>query len=344
MDLGGRPLLDNDRDRALFGGRQGELDRLVANIRNRHNVLLVGDRGSGKTTLLRQALLELRREQPDDAAPVFVEGRLADSVATFVDLVRVRLGLDPTVRGPNALQSQLRMFSPGRPVLEESLELPRLIASLRNAVPDGTWRGVLVDEMPSGKVAQTLFGRLRDELWQVPLVWGVAVSESDIGSLLEPPADAFFDVVVRLKALERTEQKELLRARAGGATGNRLAATLDEGNPRRLLALARESEVGGEDVHQLMKVVTDRQERVARLGSSASMLLGEMESLGPVSASDSRLLSRLGWTRERAVQVLRKLEKAGVVEASTAKGDTGRPRKIYRLVDLVPNKPGVAGE
>jgi DNA-binding MarR family transcriptional regulator len=78
-----------------------------------------------------------------------------------------------------------------------------------------------------------------------------------------------------------------------------------------------------------------REERLAELGRSAFMLMAELESLGPASASDKQLLQRLGWTRSRAVQVFRQLEEAGLVTSETVKGDSGRPRKVYRPAELV---------
>lgn len=74
---------------------------------------------------------------------------------------------------------------------------------------------------------------------------------------------------------------------------------------------------------------------VATPGRGASMLMAELESLGANQRSDERLLSRLGWTRTRAVQVLRELEEHGMVTSSIVKAASGRPRKLYRPVDPV---------
>src|SRR5437870_5093353 len=70
-------------------------------------------------------------------------------------------------------------------------------------------------------------------------------------------------------------------------------------------------------------------------GRPAAMLMSELESLGAASAADERLLRRLGWTRPRAVQVLRELEDRGLVTSSSVKGRAGRPRKVYRPSDLI---------
>ena len=59
------------------------------------------------------------------------------------------------------------------------------------------------------------------------------------------------------------------------------------------------------------------------------MLLNELMDLGPVSASDERLLERLGWTRARAAQVLKQLEEAGLVVVTDEAADgPGRPRRL----------------
>jgi energy-coupling factor transporter ATP-binding protein EcfA2 len=339
MELSGRPLLDTKPDQRLFAGREGELERLLTSVERRLNVLLVGERGSGKTTLLRRLAYELRQKFPDDP-PAFVEGPLAEDVRGYLSLVRHRLGLSPTADPtPTELLMSPTSLTSRRDSLDDTLALPNLVASLREAAPDGGRRVVLVDELPSAAIAQTLFGRLRDELWQLPLTWVVGVRPTDAGPLLAPPADAFFDVVVQLAPLSREAQRAILEARAG-LQGKRMASRIDEGNPRRLLALAREALEGGADPSELVEALARRDAEVSKLGRSAGMLMAELESIGPASASDERLLDRLGWTRSRAVQVFRELEDKGLVTSSTVKGAAGRPRKVYRPVDAAGDGSG----
>ena len=61
------------------------------------------------------------------------------------------------------------------------------------------------------------------------------------------------------------------------------------------------------------------------------MLAQELEALGWASASDERLLVRMGWTRSRVVQVIAELEGEGLVEMREESTGRGRPRKLYRL-------------
>jgi energy-coupling factor transporter ATP-binding protein EcfA2 len=331
-DLSGRPLLDTEPDHALFGGREAELSDLITSVERRENVLVTGDRGSGKTTLLRQLAFELRAGKPNEPPPVFVEGFLADDARTFLDLVRYRFGAEPLIREPSPIQqSFVRLSMQGKAAITDTLQLPNLVSSLREATR-GRQRVVLVDELPSAAVGQTIFGRLRDELWQIPITWVVAVSEEYAGTLLSPPADAFFGVVLRLRPLTKDQQASLLHARAG-AKGRNLAREIDEGNPRRLIKLASETVGGRGNPKAMSQSQRDRDARVSKLGAPAAMLVSELESLGPVSASDEDLLRRLGWTRSRATQVFKELQNAGVVTSSSVKGETGRPRKVYRLTD-----------
>ena len=312
MNLSGRPLLDTEPDHQLFAGRDDELRRLVDLVRHGTNTLVIGERGAGKTTLLRQLAFVLRQENA--SSPAFVEGRLADSPRQFIELTRSRLGMPP-VNGDSPFQ--------------DTLELPGLVATLRDATSDR--RVVLVDEV-TPEVGATLFGRLRDEMWQLPLTWVVAVTEDDAAPLQTPPADAFFEAVLRLDPLSWDEQRQVLEARLG-SEGAMIAAQIDEGNPRRLLALARSAKATGVSAAQHQAAMIRRQEEIDKLGRPATMLMAELESLGPSSASDERLLERLGWTRSRAVQVLRQLEKEGLVTASFAKGPSGGRRKVYRPVE-----------
>jgi hypothetical protein len=330
MELQGRPLLDTKPDHELFAAREAELSRLLASVEHRQNALVGGERGSGKTTLLRGLAYELRARRPQDPPPAFVEGYLADDAATFLDLVRLRLGVGPLLREPTPMESAISGSA-----LADTLRLPTLVASLREAV-DGGQRVVLVDELPSASVGRTLFGRLRDDLWQLPITWVVAVPQEYAVELLSPPADAFFNTVVNLAPLSRDEQARLLRARAG-EKGRRLARAVDEGNPRRLLAVARDAFENGVDPASAIRARHDRDARVSKLGPPAAMLVAELESLGPSSASDEALLKRLGWTRNRATQVFRQLEDAGIVTSSLSRtGGAGRPRKVYALAE----KPG----
>jgi DNA-binding MarR family transcriptional regulator len=107
------------------------------------------------------------------------------------------------------------------------------------------------------------------------------------------------------------------------------------GVPRNLVRLAQEVFVSDKQLKDEKTNQEQLRRAIDELGRPAAMLAVELAQLGPVSASDQRLLTRTGWSRPRAVQVLRQLEEAGFVESgSTIQG--GRRRKLYWLSRSAP--------
>jgi hypothetical protein len=224
-----------------------------------------------------------------------------------------------------------------RPSPTDTQALLGQLRQLARNLPTEGQRIVLVDEMPSPQAAHTLFGRLRDELWELPLVWLVAVDERDVGLYREPPADAFWQRVVTIPELDPESAAELLRRRLDQqqlpdtALQQLVAAT--GGNPRRLIALAYDVVVEGADPAALIERDRDLQGRIENLPEPAKRLLAELEANGAASPSDEGLLSKLGWTRSRASQVFRELEQQGLVRALERPGERGRPRRLYEVID-----------
>ena len=213
--------------------------------------------------------------------------------------------------------------------------LPTAVLRRLAAAPDGA--RLLLDDVGSAS-ATVLFGRLRDELWQLGLVWAAASSPEDAGALLTPPADAFFEWRVRLEELSRDERRELLERRAGDELARARIAELAEdgpGNPRELVAFARLAEENGLSPEALAGGA-ERLRRAAEeaAGRAGGLLVDGLDGLGPVSAGDPRLLDRLGWDRPRAARTLSRLEDAGLVRSvlEPRNGRNGRPRKLYELL------------
>jgi energy-coupling factor transporter ATP-binding protein EcfA2 len=312
-ELNGRPLLDTRLDQSLYVARPDVEEPLTGAVARGLNALLLGPRGSGKTTILRHLAYALRAA----GTPVtFVEGAAAEDARAFLELVARRLGDREEARRP-AVDGAARAL----------IDLVHALAPSAGKER----RVVLVDGLPSPDDAHTIFGRLRDEVWQLPITWIVAADERARAGYLTPPADAFFDLVVEVPPLTERQREELLRSRLGDSSGSETLAVEGPGNPRELLALARELATSDASPRALLEARSARRHEGARLGAPAEMLMAELEALGPASASDERLLRRLGWTRARAVQVFKQLEQAGIVTASEQRGRAGRPRKIYAL-------------
>jgi energy-coupling factor transporter ATP-binding protein EcfA2 len=333
--LSGRPLYANATDQHLYVPPADVLGRVQRSAERGLNTLILGERGSGKTSLL-QHLLFGARDNQSARQTVYIDGSIVRSAFDVIDLLRDQLGVPPHI-GENVTAGLRAIARPVAPGARDATLLLERLGPLRD-VDEAV---VLVDGLPSGDIAHTMFGRLRDELWALPVTWVVSADPSQRSQFLTPPADAFFESVIALPALDREEQLLLLQLRLPDEW--RSVAPLvgnDRRNPRQLLAAAREALVAGKPTDEVLREQAMRQTMAASLGRPASMMYAELESLGrPVAASDEELLTRVGVTRERASQVLNKLEAGGLLESFNEPGERGRPRKLYRIVDALPATP-----
>ena len=317
FQLSGRPLLDNQLDAALVIGRDDAIGRIVTASSSDLNVLVVGERGSGRTTVLRQVARTLRQR---GVHAQWIDAGTALTPPLLVELVTTRLlnGSGSTVHGGDEWPLQ-RLLSAPPTMLPPVVLLDGAVAS----------------------AAYGLFGTLRDELWQLPIRWTVTCTDRDRATLLRPPADAFFDVVVSLPALREDDARALVRARVpdGQISGDTLATIVDigGGNPRALLSATRAVLDGAAgSPEQLVQTAKQRDRRLSTLSPAAARLVADLEASGPASASDPGLLARNGWTRSRAAQLLRELLEAGLVETTTVRHGPGRPRTVYTAVTVRP--------
>lgn len=286
------------------------------------NVYVHGPPGIGRTSLLRQ----LERTQPRTRY-VRLGGleSLSERLSEIERAVR-DVGVLRRTGSSSWLESPLqRLVAPQVEVATDPLRDLRQAAA--GSQQDGV-RIVLIDDLVS-VAAHELFGRWRDDMWQVPLQWVVAGTTPH----LDPPADAFFDIVVELAPLDHKSLQELVRRRA--ASGNPeeeaqlLAAsasvlhTIAPCTPRRALAVLRDLYLSG-DASEVVSGLVRMAEARARLKPTANKVLEALLAHGPAHAGDERLLAEVGVTRSRVVQVLAELEAEGLVMAERV----GR-RKIF---------------
>ena len=328
--LSNRPLLDADNDSLLFAGRADELDAIDNATRSGLNTLVLGAPGAGKSTLVYQVALRLRRRRQPG---IWVDGSLANDVRELIELVRSRLLREPSLT-EEWRASMRATTSPASGDLEGLAELLRSLAPSQAELPFATVRPVvLVDGVAIPAIIHTLFGRLRDELWRVPLIWVVTGNERDRLTYLSPPADAFFDVVIQLQPLAEQDVAEVLRRRIPDPIYSALIdeiSSLGARQPRAAIQLARSAISSGKQPADLARERAALNARLAELPPSARVLLGQLEQFGPSSASDDALLARLQWSRVRAGQVFRELEDAGLVASALEPTEgSGRPRKVY---------------
>jgi hypothetical protein len=344
VELSGRPLLGTAADSPLFVDREDELNVVVRSVDLRTNVLVLGSRGSGKTSFLQQVGSRLSDK---DFRAVFVEGALASSALELLSLLRYRIA--PNVRAAGLVEQAAVVAAAVRTVtsggtVRRSLEgipgesemLLELVRDIGRQLARRERQHVaLIDEPQNAEIAHTLFGRLRDELWQLPLVWVVTGNTSDYATYTRPPADAFFHRKVFLEDLDDGMAYELLRRRVSKQDlpdrAVRLIVGEAEGSPRRLVQLANEAVVDGTDVAAVAAAAAQRGRAINELAEPLRRVIAELDANGPASASDSQFLARLGWSRGRAAQVLRDLEELGLVEGAIDRSGEARPRKVYAL-------------
>ena len=188
---------------------------------------------------------------------------------------------------------------------------------------------VLVDDLDR-KECHELFGRLRDELWELQIQWVVAGSSS-----LDPPADTFFDVVVELVPFDHNGLEELVRRRATSGTPEEGRLLLSRAEPviesvapctpRRALSVLRDLYLS-DDLAEATRDLANLRSARESLKPTANKLLDALIHHGPTYAGDAELLAEVGVTRSRVVQLLAELEADGLVIAQRA----GR-RKLFAV-------------
>ena len=330
MRLSARPLLDNRSDQSLFVGRTDALRRIEGALRSGLNCLVAGEPGSGKTSLVR-AVMFRSHEAQSRLRFTYVRANEAHSA---VDLLLAVVAAS-RAGGDEAGHTAAR---PVRSPIDLIDDLAGEAAHALEAEPGIAL--VIVVEDVSAAAGGEVFGALRDELWQVDVRWLVTTSAAQLAGLLRPPADVFFETRVELGILTVDEAAELLRRRLEQPVTPDTAdfiATVTQSppaTPRRLLEVARElaaEPAVGPARFTTVQGLTRRAVAIGELSRPARMLAQELEALGWASASDERLLGRMGWTRPRVVQVIAELESRGVVQMREENTGRGRPRKLYRL-------------
>lgn len=300
-------------------------------------VLLLGERGSGRTTLLNRVawLLERQREPRDT---VLVPGELARDPAQLLGVLVARIGrlVDPDRSRAGWIEDLRALSMPDGPfgdvaqpaILMELIDLlGERLAALERPVC------LMVDGIAPA-VAHRVFGSLRNELWSLQgASWVVAGDRAAERLYLEPPADAFFEHVLGLGPLTEADAAKLLRAHAPElrAPQIRQAIAAGGGNPRRLLRAASDIQAGISPAGPAADELAD--EAAALAGPLARSVVGYLVAYGPAAASDAALLREIGASRQRASQLLHKLESAGLLETieQIQPGRRGRPPRRFAV-------------
>jgi len=308
-----RPLLDTAADQTLFV-TDASRERAIKSAFQRHHTLIVGEPGSGKTSLL----YNIRANAHRGSAPrvVLVDARVAGDARDLIDILLQEAVDDGWVEPA------------GRPDRDDPFALASQIRRLRDA-PNGSM--ILLDDPDAGQAA-TLFGRMRDELWQLPVWFAVAVNPGTYASVLtQPPANAFFDVVIELEPFEPHDAVKMLRLRKHrGELAEDILTPAQAMQPRAVL-LSAEAGPGARYDAELQHELLTRAEQAA--GRAGAALVTEIWNRGAVSASDADLQRSLGVSRPRLTQLLTLLANEGTLVSTSQAGSgaIGRPRTLYDI-------------
>ncbi len=320
--LSQRALGTSDADHDLFVDRNRELKRVDRALTLGLNVYVHGPPGIGRTSFLRQ----IQRGRPEARY-----ARLHGFNTLTERLEEVERGLTD--------QRSLRREAPNQwaTALEKiagttykSVEDPYMhLRAAAKKLPDDPLPVMLVDDLDDKGIVE-MFGRLRDQAWEVPIQW--VVSGTSVS--LDPPADTFFDVVVELERFDSEELQHLLRRRTATGTSVQrgILKTMSESalesispcTPRRALSVVRDLYLSDDLEHEARRLEETQKVR-SQLKPTAVKVLDALGERGPTHAGDEQLLAEVGITRSRVVQILADLEAQGMVAAERS----GR-RKLYR--------------
>ena len=331
------PLVQSRAAQRRFVNRTRETREIMRSVAAGEPVLLLGEPGSGRTSLLHHVAWRLRRQSPGREA-VVVGGELARDPAQLLGVLVARLQRLAEPESPRARwMDDLRALSmPDGPfgqvvapaILMELIDL--LGERLRTLDRDVC---LMIDGIAPA-VAHGVFGSLRDELWTLEGADWVDAGDAGAGPLYrEPPADAFFQRVIELRPLPEAAAAKLVRSHLPSLSERQLEAAVaaGDGNPRRLLQAASDIQAGRPPARTATDEVADKAGGVA--GPLARSLVEYLAENGPAAASDPRMLSQLGASRQRASQLMHELESAGLLETleQHQPGRRGRPPRRFAL-------------
>jgi MoxR-like ATPase len=330
-------LAPSRADQRRFVDRNRETDAIMQGVAAAQPVLLLGDRGSGRTSLLNRVAWRLARQEAPRQT-VMVSGELAGNPSQLLGVLvaRAQRLAEPDGARGRWIEDLRALSMPDGPfgqVIQPAIvmELVDLLGERLEAL--GRPVCLMVDGI-APTVAHGVFGSLRNELWALPhAAWVVAGDSAFEPLYLEPPADAFFERVVKLGPLSDADSAKLLRAhlpKLSDADVER-AIAVGEGNPRRLLRAAADIQAGIAPAAPAADELA--RQAAATAGPLAGTLVSYLAAHGPASASDETMLRQIGASRQRASQLMHALECAGLLETIEEResGRRGRPARRFGL-------------
>jgi energy-coupling factor transporter ATP-binding protein EcfA2 len=313
-----RPLARSRADQRRFVHRARDTEAIIKAVAGSEPLLLLGERGSGRTSLLNHVAWLLGREN-ERRDTVLVTGELAQDPAQLLGVLvsRIQRIAEPE-RGRAGWIDDLRALSmPDGPFgnVAQPAILMELVDLLGERLTELERPVCLMVDGIAPAVAHRVFGSLRNELWTLQgASWVVAGDRAAERFYLEPPADAFFEHTLRLGPFTPADSATLLRAHLPDLSATQIeqAIAAGQGNPRRLLRAAGDLLAGISPTSPTADELAN--EAAALAGPLARAVVDYLAAHGSAAASDEAMLREIGASRQRASQLMHKLESAGLLE------------------------------
>jgi len=358
------PLLSTKRDQEFFTNRDEEIQQALQAVEAGFNVLVIGERGLGKTTVLTRLeyLLKGSRYEKKLVVPANLNFEIAspsDFILLLLSAAQKTISNDPRTRLVQTIRRaaesvSLSVFGAGvslKPPEEISVSLRyRFLDEFLTLCSKIRAKGMqfifLIDDTDkSPEVTYDVLSSLRDTLWRTEAVYVLTCNAMHRSVVLRPPVDSFFESVIQLHSLDYEETVDLIRKRLGKDIFPRetyaMIHSSSKGNPREIVRVCRmaiekaieekwEPQRLEEGVrHLIMGLEHTRQSYDKTLSLAEKELVRYIETHGPCSSSDKNLQALLGVKRTRLVQIFKKLERIGILKATTTAGSR---RKLYGIV------------
>jgi hypothetical protein len=332
-----RPLAASRTDQRRFVDRARETDAIRRALDTSEPVLLLGDPGSGRTSLLNHVAWKLAAAKETTDA-VLISGEVARDAAQLLGVLVARLQrlAEPGASRARWIEDLRALSMPDGPFGEVAqpailIELIDLLGERLAALDRPVC--MMIDGI-APTVAHRLFGSLRNELWALPdAAWILAGDSAAEPLYREPPADAFFERVVRLGPLADADATKLLRAHVPDLTATETAQAIavGHGNPRGLLRAAGDIQAGLTPSESADGGLAEEATAVA--GPLAGAIVEYIAVHGPAAASNATMLRHIGASRQRASQLMHELESAGLLRTveQHEPGRRGRPARRFAL-------------
>lgn len=330
-----RPLFPTKNDIGLFVGREKEMNVIESCMRNRLNLLLVGERGTGKTSLLNYTYYKTIKIDNVVGVLVNILPKSISDTSSFLNLV-----LDSTldeIRHKHFAEQFFSEFDTRR-TNDVFIAFNSIITILKQHNVEVVF---LIDGFDHRvELCYRIMSSLREVFWQTEFPVIMTGDSNKINEYRRPPLDAFFDKKLEPQPLSSDEIMKLFELRLGKkyldkTSANTLAERTEssiidkillvkeffEKNPKTRKILLSKLEPKSEknmsmDTLNQKTILKVFESSLVHLSPAKKEILRYIRINGPSSASDKEFQKYMGVSRSRLTQMLLSLSKNEILMKS----------------------------